>query len=141
MSLEVQIEAAVEHVFDAMADVRNETSWNAQVSEAELLTDEPIQLGTKFRTVNRGQAYKATIAEHDRPGRLSFLVTGKSMDINAAFAFAESAGSTRLTGTFDLQPKGFMKVMLPLMSGAVRKDFPRQMASFKQFCESRAQAT
>jgi hypothetical protein len=28
--------------------------------------------------------------------------------------------------------------MLPLMSGAVRRDFPKQMASFKAFCEADA---
>jgi hypothetical protein len=33
-----------------------------------------------------------------------------------------------------------MKVMLPLMGPLVRRDFPKQFASFKEFCESRTGA-
>ena len=29
-----------------------------------------------------------------------------------------------------------MKVLFPLMGPAVRKDFPRQFESFREFCES-----
>ena len=82
------------------------------------------------------ETYTATITEHDRPHHVTFLVAGKTMDITGELKFADLGGSTRLTGTFDLRPKGFRKVMLPLMAGAVQKDFPRQMASFKKCCES-----
>ena len=61
------------------------------------------------------------------------------MDLTGALHFADDNGASRLIGTFDLWPKGFAKVMLPLMAGAVREDFPRQRANFKQFCESRPQ--
>jgi hypothetical protein len=36
-----------------------------------------------------------------------------------------------------MQPRGIMKVLLPLMSPMVRRDFPKQLDSFKAFCESR----
>jgi hypothetical protein len=35
-----------------------------------------------------------------------------------------------------MRPKGFMKLIFPLMKPAVQKDLPRQMQSFKTFCES-----
>ena len=137
VSVDVSIEAPATDVFDAMADARNEPNWNTQVSETELLTGEPIVCGTHFRTVNRGQTYTATITEHHPPDHVTFLVAGKTMEITGDLHFADADGATHLTGTFDMQPKGFMKVMLALMAGAVRKDFPRQMANFKAFCESR----
>jgi uncharacterized protein YndB with AHSA1/START domain len=136
VTVDVRISVPVADVFDAMADARNEPRWNTQVSECELLTGEPIARGTHFRTVNRGQAYSATITEYDRPDRVTFVVAGKALEITGALQFVNDGGSTHMTGAFDLQPKGFMKVMLPLMAAAVRKDFPRQMANFKQFCES-----
>lgn len=140
VSVDIQIDAPVAEVFDAMADARNEPAWNTQVSECELLTGEPIAQGTRFRTVNRGQTYTATISEHVPPDHVTFVVAGKTLEITGALRFADDNGATHMTGTFDMQPKSYMKLMLPLMAGAVRKDFPRQMANFKEFCESRRQA-
>lgn len=131
-----QVARPRDEVFDAMADARNEPTWNSQVSSTELTSGEPIGEGTKFATVNRGQPYTAMIKEHARPERLVFTVVGKTMSILGTMQFTEVDNGTRLEAEFDMQPHGFMKVMFPLMGPAVRKDFPRQFASFRQFCES-----
>lgn len=93
-----------EQVFDRMADVRNEAEWNSQVSRSDLVSGEPIGLGTTFLTVNRGQAYDATITTYDRPNEISFDVVGNT---------------------------------LPLMGPMIRRSFPKELARFKAFCESR----
>lgn len=124
-----------ERAFDLMADARNETSWNARVSRSELLSGEPVGLGSRFRTVNRGQEYEATIATYERPRRLSFDVTGKQMDITTSFDIHEHQGTTHLHGTFDFRPKGAMRVLFPLLAPMVRRDLQRQTARFKALCE------
>lgn len=108
VNVEVDIARPRDQVFDLMADARNELAWNSRVTKSDLVSGEPIGKGTEFATTNRDQKYVAF----------------------------DSAGGTRMTAQFDLTPKGFMKVMLPLMSGPIRKDFPRQLAWFKEFCES-----
>ena len=45
----VRIAAPLERVFDTVADSRNEPSFNTAMTEVELLTPEPIGLGTRFR--------------------------------------------------------------------------------------------
>jgi len=140
VNVDVEIARPRDQVFDLMADARNEPAWNSQVSRTELISEEPIGPGTEFTTTNRGQEYVAIITSYDRASRLAFNVVGNTMEIAAAMRFADSPDGTRLTGQFDLQPKGFMKLMLPLMAPAVRKDLPRQFASFKEFCESYAGA-
>jgi uncharacterized membrane protein len=137
VNVDVEVARPRDQVFDLMADARNEPAWNSQVSRTELISEEPIGQGTEFTTTNRGQEYVAILTSYDRPSSLAFSVVGKTMEIAATLRFADAAdGGTRMTGSFDLQPKGFMKVMMPLMAGAVRKDFPKQMASFAKFCES-----
>jgi hypothetical protein len=121
-----------------MADTRNEPTWNSQASAAELASGEPIGQGTEFTTVNRGQTYRATLVEYDRPRHLGFDVVGKTMSIHGSLDFAEQGEGTVLNGSFDFTPHGPMKVMLPLMAPLVRRDFPKQMASFKSFCEADA---
>jgi hypothetical protein len=127
-------------VFDLMADARNEPAWNSQVTRTELISEEPIGPGTEFTTTNRGQEYLAIITTYDRPAKLAFDVVGRAPEISASTDFADSADGTRLTGRFNLQPKGLMKLIMPLTARAVRKDFPTQFASFKRFCESHAGA-
>jgi uncharacterized membrane protein len=135
VNVTVTIEAPIGRVFDLMADTRNEPAWNSQVSSAELVSGEPVGAGSEFTTVNRGRTFRAVLTEYDRPRHLGYEVTGKPMAIRASLDFAEHGESTEMTGAFDFTGFGAMKVMLPLMAGAIRRDFPRQMASFKAFCE------
>jgi uncharacterized protein YndB with AHSA1/START domain len=138
VNVQVTIEAPIGRVFDLMADARNEATWNSQVSTSELVSGEPIGHGTEFSTVNRGQTYRATLTEYDRPSHLGYDVAGKPLTIHGSLDFAEAGEGTVMTGTFDFTPHGPMKVMLPLMAPMVRRDFPKQMASFKAFCEADA---
>src|SRR4051794_27674831 len=97
--------------FDRMADARNETAWNSEVSRSELLSGEPIGQGSRFLTVNRGKEYTATISSYERPGLLVFEVAGAPMDITATFRFEPDGTGTSFSGSFDMRPKGFMRVM------------------------------
>jgi len=63
-------------------------------------------------------------------------VTGKPMDIRGTFAFEPGGAGTAFRGEFDMNPKGFMKVVFPLMTPIVRKDLAKQSQSFKAFCEA-----
>ena len=41
-----------------------------------------------------------------------------------------------LRDTFDATPKGFMKVLLPLLIPMIKRDVAKQHANFKEFCEA-----
>lgn len=139
LSVEQDIAAPPEVVFDVMADARREVEWNSQVSRAELVGGEPIGEGTRFRTINRGQEYHATIATHDRPRRLVYEVTGRGMDITATFEFTAAGAGTRFDGRFDMRPKGPLKLAFPLMRRLVQRDLNAQSASLKALAERIAQ--
>jgi hypothetical protein len=119
-----------------MADARNEVHWNSAVSRSELMSGEPIGVGSSFLTVNRGQEYSATISSFDPPDRLGFEVTGKGMNITASFLFRPEGETVIVEERLDFKPKGPMKLLFPLMAPLVRRDLPKQGARFKAFCES-----
>jgi hypothetical protein len=137
VDVEVPIARPPAEAFELMADARNETVWNSQVTSSELVSDEPIGLGSRFVTVNRGQSYDATITTYDPPHEIAFDVVGKTLKIVGRFRFANVGGNTVLRANFDMTPLGFMKVLLPLISPLVRRDFPKQLNAFKAFAESR----
>jgi len=129
------IHCPIEKAFDLMADARNEATWNSPVSRAELLSEEPVRPGSRFLILNRGQEYIGTIARHERPHQVTFEVTGKHLDITGSFSFATDGDGTGLDAEFDFRPRRAMKLLFPLMAPLVRRDLPRQLASFKSFCE------
>lgn len=130
-----QIARPPEDVFDMLADVRNDTKWNSRVSSVELLSAEPIGLGSRFAMVNGGSKYDATITGYERPSRLEFEASGKP-DLTIVYTLTPSGEGTELASEFDFRPKGALKVLLPLLGPVIRRDVPKQYASLKALCES-----
>lgn len=134
--LHSEIATPREQAFDAMADARNEIHWNSKVTRSEMTGDGPVGRGSKFTTVNRGKPYPSVISTYDRPNQLVFEVTGKQMDITTTFTFTPTGSGTAVDSVFDFRPKGFTKVMFPVMKPLIRKDLAQQTQSFARFCEA-----
>ena len=129
-----RINCPPENVFDTLADLRNDTQWNRRVSRAELLSPEPIGLGSRFAIVNGGTPYDVTITTYDRPSRLVLEASGKP-DLTIACALTRRGEDTELESDFDFRPRGFLKVLFPLLGPVIRRDVPKQFASLKALCE------
>jgi len=123
-----------EQVFDALADLRNDTEWNSRVSSVELLSGEPIGPGSRFAMVNGGTTYDVTITTYDRPSRLGIEATGKP-DLTIAYTFTATGEGTDLESNFDFRPRGVLKALFPLLAPVIRRDVPKQYASLKSLCE------
>ena len=123
-----------EDVFDTLADLRNDAKWNSRVSQAELRSPEPIGPGSRFAVVNGGTPYDVTITSYDRPSRLVFEASGKP-DLTIACTLTPTGEGTELESDFDFRPRGVLKMVFPLLAPVIRRDVPREYASFKALCE------
>ena len=123
-----------EEVFDTLADLRNDTKWNSRVSSAELRSTEPIGLGSRFAIVNGDTAYDVTVTGYDRPSRLELEASGNP-ELTIACTLTPTGDGTELQSDFDFRPKGALKVLFPLLAPVIRRDVPKQYASFKALCE------
>ena len=121
-------------VFDTLADMRNELQWNSRVSSAELRSDEPIELGSRFSIVNGGRPYDVTITTFERPSRLVFEANGQP-DLTIAYTLMPTAEGTDLESDFDFRPTGASKLLFSLLAPVIRRDVPKQYASLKALCE------
>lgn len=140
ISEQLHIDCPPATAFDLMADVRKLTEWNDGASKAEMTSAEPIGHESTFVAVNRGQEMKTAIVTFERPERLDFSVTGKTMDVAARFHFESVGSSTKLSIEFDPAPKGVMKLLFPVLKPLIRRDLAKQHGKFKQFCETQHQA-
>jgi hypothetical protein len=129
-----RIACAPERVFDVLADLRRETEWNSRVSKAELLSGEPIGVGSRFAIVNGGTSYDVTLETCDRPSRLVFDARGKP-DLTITYAMTPAADGMELESQLDFRPTGALKVVFALLAPLIRRDVPKQYASLKALCE------
>jgi uncharacterized protein YndB with AHSA1/START domain len=129
-----RIDSPPEHVFDTLADVRNDARWNSRVSSAELRSPEPIGRGSQFAIVNGGTPYGVTITTHDRPSRLVFEAHGKP-ELTIAYTLTPAGGGTDLASDFGFRPTGVQKLVFALAQPLIRREIPKQFASLKAFCE------
>lgn len=137
---ELHIDCPPTAAFDLMADVRRITDWNSGVSSVEMKSNRAIGRGSRFVAVNRGQAMESTITTFDRPERLEFATTGKTMDVAGRFSFKSAGSGTRLIIELDPRLKGVMKVLLPILKPMIRRDLANQHAKFKGYCELQNQS-
>lgn len=104
----IRIAAQPERVFDTVADSRLEPSFNPAMTEVELLTPEPIGLGSKFRARmgNAGMDMLVELTEFDRPRRLGSRTTSSMMETTGTLTCTSEAGSTRLSWDWQVHPMG-----------------------------------
>ena len=114
---QVRIAAPVEQVFDTVADTRNEPSYNPAMADAELLTPPPIGSGTRFRA-RMGRARTELLVEltdFDRPHRLGSRTTSAMMDTSGGLTLTEEGDGTLLAWDWQVRPKGWLRVVGPLV--------------------------
>jgi len=123
---EIVINRPVEDVFDFVADERNEPRYNPQMRRAELISEGPIGVGTRFRaeTTSLGRPVQMVIefTGFERPRRIEETVHMSSMDLRGGLTFDYVPGGTRMGWSWDLEPHGMLKVMSPLVARMGRRN-------------------
>ena len=92
---DIVIARPVETVFDAVADERTEPHYNPQVRNVQLLTPEPLGVGTRFHaeavTAARPAPMTIECTGYDRPHRFDSTTRMAAMDIDYTLTFEPAA--------------------------------------------------
>src|SRR3569833_116361 len=131
------IDAPRERVFDFFADCRNELQWNDTVKTMDKLTPGPVGLGTRFRG-DYAQVGETTfeIVEYERPSRIRFRGAFQTLVFDMAATLRESEnGWTRFIFATDFQPRGIMRLLMPLIGGKMARDYQARGAALQRALE------
>ena len=116
---DIVIDRPIDEVFDFVADERNEPGYNPQMTRAEMVTQEPIGVGSKFHSVmtgvGRGADMTIEFTEFDRPHRLGSATHISNMDINGTLVFEAQGQSTKMKWLWNIEPRGFIKLLGPIV--------------------------
>jgi hypothetical protein len=137
---EILIGRPVAEVFDFVADSRNEPSFNPAMSGVELLTPLPIGRGTQFRArMGRvGKQMLVELTEFDRPHRLGSRTTSSMMQTSGALTFAAQGDGTLMSWDWQVRPKGWMRILGPLLGPLGTRMERRIWTSMKRNLENTA---
>jgi carbon monoxide dehydrogenase subunit G len=114
-----------EAMFTYLSDFSTAAQWDPGVVEAERLDDEPIGKGTRFRLVaafiGRRTPLTYRIVEYDPPHKVTFVGENATVTSRDQIVFEPAEDGTRLTYDADLQLKGLLRVIDPLLQLAFNR--------------------
>lgn len=125
----VVIHRPVSDVFAFVTDATNDPQWHTDAVNATKTSEGPIGVGTTFTVeisfMGRRDAYWRVVElEPDR--RAVIDVTAPPFNPTLTYLFEPVSGSTRFTRRIEVEPRGYVKVLAPL----VRRMMEKRNASF-----------
>lgn len=141
---QIIIRRPVDVVFDFVADERNEPRYNPQMRRVEQTSPGAIGVGTTFRaeSMSRGRpvAMTITFTDFERPRRLTSSTHLATMDIRGTLTFDPVADGTRMRWSWELEPRGMLKLMMPVVALIGRRQERTIWTDLKRYLEARAVA-
>jgi hypothetical protein len=138
---EIFINRPVEEVFDVVADERNEPRYNPRLLWVEKVSSGPIGRRTQFRAATKtmGRPVQMTIefTDYERPRHLASLTHLPTMEIRGALSFDPVPEGTRMGWSWELQPRGLLRLLRPLIARMGKRQEEAIWAGLKQFLEAR----
>jgi hypothetical protein len=118
----IGLPSSAETAFDFIADATNETKWNPELKAIEKITHGPVGNGTTFRgDYGAIGELELSIIEYERPISVNFRGSNRKIDMRADFSFREANGGCEIEVTITIEPKGFMKVIGPMLQSMMEK--------------------
>lgn len=136
---EVVIAAPAEHVFDMVADERNEPRYNARIARAEKTSEGPVGRGSTFVAEPKGMgargAMTVEVVDYQRPERLATSIRSTYMDVDGTLTFDPVDGGTRMRWSWDMHLRGPSRVLTPLLWAIGPRWERRNWVDLKHFME------
>jgi len=137
---EITIGRPVGLVFDYVVDQTNEPQYNPNMVRAEKVTAGPIGKGTQFRSAVRSARSTAEMlietTAYDRPRLMASTTTMKRMDIEYTLEFEPVGEGTCMRWTGDVQPRGALRLLGPVITWMGKRQEQRIWSSLKSHLES-----
>lgn len=126
LSLERTIHAAPQTVFAVQSDISNWADLVPAITKVEMLTDGPVQVGTRFRETRVMFGKEATeemeIVEFNAPTNYVLHAESHGSKYRSEFRFEPAPDGTKLIFNFEAEPQTtFAKVMGFLMKPMMKK--------------------
>jgi hypothetical protein len=108
--------------------------------DAEQISEGLIGSGTRFRTeletMGRTMPMIVEFTGYERPRRLASATRSSMIETGGALTFESVPGSTRMRWSWDVLPRGALRVMAPLVGVIGRREEQRIWGNLKRLLEA-----
>jgi uncharacterized protein YndB with AHSA1/START domain len=124
-------------VYSLLTDFGQATSWVTGMKECKQTTPGAFGVGTKAQQLKMQMGKPTPVevtvskAEKDREIKLVAVPKGRP-PANVTWSLAPSGSGTRVTETISFELPGLMKLLTPMVKGAVSKDMDSDLVSLKK---------
>jgi uncharacterized protein YndB with AHSA1/START domain len=142
-SIDVDIARPPAEVFAVVADPSRLPEWQPLVVEVEMLEDGPLREGSRVREVRAMRKKRieqiVEVSELDPPRRFGVRIVEGPLPVNGDLTFSPVAdGGTRLHVHAHGSPRGAMRLLGPLLTVGLRREFRKQYRGLKELVEAGA---
>lgn len=134
------IDRPTERVFAFVEDAANIPKWDSDLIKATKTSDGPTGVGTTFHLdinpfmgVTEGDG---RVLSYRRNELIELLFDLRKMQSRVSHIFRADGDSTQFTRRVEVQPRGFLKIIQPMMKGMIRKRNVEFLATLKRLVES-----
>jgi len=133
---EIEIDASPEVVFDELSDQRHEMRWSPKMRSVELLTPEPITVGSRLRARWAGTPNNDVVyTDYTRPERWVMRFTSWFIVSETAVDLTPTATGTRLLSTWNMRLRGPLRPLTGLVARSLRKEVAMSINHAKVYVE------
>ena len=129
-------------VFEYLTDPANLPQWQSGVTEARLVSDGPMGVGSRMTDVRSmlGRKMESTVevTEYEPPKLFSLKSITGPVQFQVRHTLEPSDGGTKLTFAGQGEPGGFFKLAEPVVARTVERRFKADLETLKDMLESSA---
>jgi uncharacterized protein YndB with AHSA1/START domain len=140
-SFDMTIDRSPQEVFSAVTDLDRLHDWQPAVVEVELLGDGPLRTGSRLKEVRelRGKRLEqiVEIAAYEPGRRFGLRIVDGPLPVHGDLTFSPTDdGGTRLHMHAYGQANGAMRLLQPLLTVGLKREFRRQYLRLKELVEA-----
>lgn len=135
----IAISRSPREVFAFLADLNNIPKWQAEVVTSKVITTGPTRVGTRFTEEVKVGLARATanceVTEFSPDSKMAFKADSPSIDYEGRLLVEPLEKGARLTLAGTVQPKGWWKLMQPLLNEEFKTGVKKELAAIKEILE------
>ncbi len=136
----IVVKCPIDKVFAYTTDAKNWAKWQSFIPEAEQTSPAPMNVGATFKGVSRmmgrSMGWTAIATEYESNKKWGKNITSGNMAIEEHVTYNPVEGGTTFTIVYDMKVAGFLKLLLPVMTGSMRKETKKSLGNLKRILEA-----
>ena len=122
-------------VFAYISNLDNLPEWDNEIKKFQLVTPGPAKVGSRFIEETKVGTVNCEVTEFSTDNALTFNGTSSAMNFTERILIEPWENGARVTLTGTVEPKGFWKLLQPILSGEFRNGAKKQLAALKNNLE------